>query len=41
MAQTLATHAYSRDLHGAIGADFMSQCSRMTLNFVARSFILS
>lgn len=40
MVQTLATHADSRYFHGTLGVDIMSQCSRMTLNFVSMSFIL-
>lgn len=40
MVQTQATHVDSRSFHGTLGVDILSQCSRMTLNFVSMSFIL-
>lgn len=40
MVQTEATHADTRYFHGTLGNDLLSQCSRMTLNFVSMSFIL-
>ena len=40
MVQTEASHADSRSFHGILGVDILSQCSRMTLNFVSMSFIL-
>lgn len=40
MVQTRETHADSRHFYGALGVDILSQCLRMTLNFVSMSFIL-
>ena len=40
LVQTEATHADTRHFHGTLGNDLLSQCSRMTLNFVSMSFIL-
>ncbi len=40
MIQTHETHPDSRNFHGVLGIDLLSQCSRMTLNFVSMSFIL-
>ena len=40
MVQIRETHADSRYFHGTLGADILSHCSRMTLNFVSMTFIL-
>ena len=40
MVQTEETHSDTRYFHGTLGADLLSHCSRMTLNFVSMSFIL-
>jgi hypothetical protein len=40
MVQTEQTHSDTRYFHGTLGNDLLSQCSRMTLNFVSMSFIL-
>jgi hypothetical protein len=40
MIQAHETHPDSRNFHGVLGIDLLSQCSRMTLNFVSMSFIL-
>jgi hypothetical protein len=40
LVQTAATHAETRHFYGTLGADIMSQCRRMTLNFESMSFVL-
>lgn len=37
---TEVTHTDTRYLHGSLGLDILTQCSRMTLNFESMSFIL-
>jgi hypothetical protein len=40
IVQTEGTHTDTRYFHGVLGADLLSLCSRMTLNFRSMSFIL-